>query len=231
MQMKKLNGVHLSHDKRTQDCATANFPLPKQVIVPMSQSMGAPCNCLVKAGDTVFVGQKIGDTDAFMSVPIHSPVSGTVNAVTDYLLPGGNTCKAAVIDTDGEQTPDESVKAPVITDRKSFIAAIRESGLAGLGGAGFPAHVKMGFDPSKTPIDTLVINAAECEPFITSDYRQMVEAPDDVLDGIALVQKWLEIPNCKICIESNKPEAIALLKQKTADNNAVEVVTLPSTYP
>ena len=89
----------------------------------------------------------------------------------------------------------------------------------------------MGFDPSKTPIDTLVINAAECEPFITSDYRQMVEAPDDVLDGIALVQKWLEIPNCKICIESNKPEAIALLKQKTADNNAVEVVTLPSTYP
>ena len=231
MQMKKLNGVHLSHDKRTQDCATANFPLPKQVIVPMSQSMGAPCNCLVKAGDTVFVGQKIGDTDAFMSVPIHSPVSGTVNAVTDYLLPGGNTCKAAVIDTDGEQTPDESVKAPVITDRKSFIAAIRESGLAGLGGAGFPAHVKMGFDPSKTPIDTLVINAAECEPFITSDYRQMVEAPDDVLDGIALVQKWLDIPNCKICIESNKPEAIALLKQKTADNNAVEVVTLPSTYP
>lgn len=229
--MKKLNGVHLSHDKGTQSNATVDFALPKQVIVPMSMSMGAPCDCRVKAGDTVLVGQKIGDTEAFMSAPIHSPVSGTVSAITDYLLANGSTCKAVVIDTDGEQKSDESIKAPEITDRKSFISAIRESGLVGLGGAGFPTHVKMAFDPSKTPIDTLVINAAECEPFITADFRQMVEAPDDVIDGIQLVQKWLDIPNCKICIENNKPEAIELFKQKTSGNKAIEVVTLPSSYP
>lgn len=229
--MKKLNGVHLSHDKGTQSNATVDFALPSQVIVPMSMSMGAPCDCLVKAGDTVLVGQKIGDTDAFMSAPIHSPVSGTVNAVADYLLANGSTCKAVVIDTDGEQKSDENIKAPEITDRKSFISAIRESGLVGLGGAGFPTHVKMAFDPSKTPIDTLVINAAECEPFITADFRQMVEAPDDVINGIQLVQKWLDIPNCKICIENNKPEAIELFKQKTSGNKAIEVVTLPSSYP
>lgn len=229
--MKKLNGVHLSHDKGTQSNATVDFALPSQVIVPMSMSMGAPCDCLVKAGDTVLVGQKIGDTDAFMSAPIHSPVSGTVNAVVDHLLANGATCKAVVIDTDGEQKADESIKAPEITDRKSFISAIRESGLVGLGGAGFPTHVKMAFDPSKTPIDTLVINAAECEPFITADFRQMVEAPDDVIDGIQLVQKWLDIPNCKICIENNKPEAIELFKEKTSGNKAIEVVTLPSSYP
>lgn len=229
--MKKLNGVHLSHDKGTQSNVTVDFALPKQVVVPMSMSMGAPCDCLVKAGDTVLVGQKIGDTEAFMSAPIHSPVSGTVSAITDYLLANGSTCKAVVIDTDGEQKSDENIKIPEITDRKSFISAIRESGLVGLGGAGFPTHVKMAFDPSKTPIDTLVINAAECEPFITADFRQMVEAPDDVIDGIQLVQKWLDIPNCKICVENNKPEAIELFKQKTSGNKAIEVVTLPSSYP
>ena len=175
--MKKLNGVHLRHDKGTQDCQTVHFPLPKQVVIPMSQSMGAPCNCLVKAGDTVKVGQKIGDTDAFMSAPVHSSVSGTVNSVIDFLLVSGAVCKAVVIDTDGEQTLDESIAPPVITDRDSFIAAVRESGLTGLGGAGFPTHIKLNFDAVKTPIDTLVINAAECEPYITSDYREMMENP------------------------------------------------------
>lgn len=229
--MKKLNGVHLSHDKGTTDCATVKFPLPKQVIIPMSQSMGAPCDCLVKAGDTVTVGQKIGESQAFMSVPVHSSVSGTVNAVQDYLLAGGNSCKAVVIDTDGEQTPCPDIVKPAVTDKASFVAAVRESGLAGLGGAGFPTHIKVNFDASKTPIDTLVINAAECEPFITSDFRQMVEAPDDVIGGIQLVLKYLDIPYCKVCIENNKPEAIALLKEKTANIKEIEIVTLPSSYP
>ncbi len=229
--MKKLNGIHLNHDKLTKDCRTVNFPLPKQVIIPMSQSMGAPCNCLVKAGDPVKVGQKIGDTDAFMSAPIHSSVSGTVNSIVDYLLPGGGVCKAAVIDTDGEQTLDPSLTPPEITDRDSFIAAVRDSGLTGLGGAGFPTHVKLNFDAVKTPIDTLVINAAECEPYITSDFREMMENPSDVIEGILAVQKYLGIPFCKICIENNKPEAIALMKEKTAELASIEVVTLPSSYP
>lgn len=229
--MKKLNGVHLRHDKGTQDCRTVHFPLPKQVVIPMSQSMGAPCNCLVKAGDTVKVGQKIGDTDAFMSAPVHSSVSGTVNSVIDFLLVSGAVCKAVVIDTDGEQTLDESIAPPVITDRDSFIAAVRESGLTGLGGAGFPTHVKLNFDSVKTPIDTLVINAAECEPYITSDYREMMENPSDVIEGILAVQKYLGIPYCKICIENNKPDAIELMKKKTAELKSIDVVTLPSSYP
>lgn len=229
--MKKLNGIRLSHDKDTENCQTVDFPLPKQVVIPMSQSMGAPCDCLVKAGDTVKVGQKIGDTSAFMSAPVHSSVSGTVKEITDYLLPSGSVCKAAVIDADGEQTIAEGIEPPVINDRDSFIAAIRESGLTGLGGAGFPTHVKLNFDAVKTPIDTLIINAAECEPHITSDYREIVENPTDVIEGILSVQKYLGIPHCKICIENNKPQAIELMRKKTADIKSIEVMSLPSHYP
>lgn len=229
--MKKLNGIHLSHDKGTKDCATAEFALPESVVIPMSQHMGAPCNCLVKKGDNVTVGQKIGDSEAFMSAPIHSSVSGTVNDVIDYLLPNGTVCKAAVITTDGSQTLCPELKKPVITDRASFIAAVKESGLTGLGGAGFPTHIKLNFDASKTPIDTLVINAAECEPYITSDYRELIEHTDDVLEGIKLVQKYLGIKKCKLCIEENKPDAIKLMQEKTAKDADTDIITLPSTYP
>ena len=229
--MKKLNGIHLKHDKTTMDCQTVNFPIPGKVIIPMSQTMGAPCDCLVKVGDEVTVGQKIGDTSAFMSAPIHSSVSGKVSMITDYLLTSGNVCKAIVIETDGRQTICPDIKQPEITDRDSFIAAVRESGLTGLGGAGFPTHIKLNFDSVKTPIDTLVINAAECEPYITSDYREMMECPSDIIEGILLVQKYLGIPYCKICIENNKPDAIALMREKTAEIKSAEVVVLPSSYP
>lgn len=229
--MKKLNGIRLSHDKNTQDCETMDFPLPSSVLIPMSQSMGASCNCLVKPGDEVTVGQKIGDTDAFMSAPIHSSVSGKVTAITDYLLSSGAVCKAVIIESDGLQTMCPDISIPEITDSQSLISAIRESGLTGLGGAGFPTHIKLNFDPVKTPIDTLVINAAECEPYITSDYREMLESPTDIIEGILLVQKYLGIPHCKICIESNKPEAIKLLTCRTENINSIDIVTLPSSYP
>lgn len=229
--MKKLKGIHLMHDKNTKQCKTVDFPLPKSVIIPMSQNMGAPCNCLVNKGDTVTVGMKIGDSDAFMSAPIHSSVSGTVTDVTDYLMPGGAVCKAAVIATDGAQTLSPDIKPPSITDRKSLIEAVRNSGLTGLGGAGFPTHVKLSYDPEKTPVDTLVINAAECEPYITSDFREMIESPDDIIGGIQLIRLYMNIPDCKICIESNKPEAIELLRKKTENMKSVNIITLPSEYP
>ncbi|MBQ8185280.1 MAG: electron transport complex subunit RsxC [Clostridia bacterium] len=229
--MNRLNGIHLAHDKNTQNSATVEFPLPQSVVILMSQHMGAPCDCLVKKGDTVTAGQKIGDSTAPLSAPIHSSVSGKVTDVTDYLLPSGSVCKAVVIETDGEQTMCPDLTVPTVTDRKSFIAAVRESGLTGLGGAGFPTHVKLNYDPEKTPVDTLVINAAECEPYITSDCRELIESPDDVVDGILTVLKYMNIASCKLCIENNKPEAIALMKQKTAAHSAIEVVTLPSEYP
>ena len=229
--LNRLNGIHIRHDKATEDCAAVDFPLPAEVLIIMSQHMGAPCKPLVKKGDEVTVGQKIGDTDAFMSVPIHSSVSGTVAAVEDFLNSNGSVCQAVRIKTDGAQTVCPDVKVPEITDKQSFIAAMRESGLSGLGGAGFPTHIKMNFDPAKTPIDTLVINAAECEPHITSDYRQLMEEPDAVIQGILTVQKQLNIPNCKLCIEANKPKAIQLMQEKTADIRSIDVVTLPQQYP
>lgn len=229
--MNKLNGIRLRHNKNTRNCETADFPLPKSVVIPMSQHMGAPCKCIVKKGDTVAVGQKIGDTDAFMSAPVHSSVSGTVTEIADFLLASGAVCEAAVIETDGLQTVCSDISVPEITDKQSFIAAVRESGLTGLGGAGFPTHIKLNYDPVKTPIDTLVINAAECEPYITSDYRELMERPTDIIEGILLVQKHLGIPMCKLCIEDNKPEAIKLMQFKTADIKSVEIVSLPSSYP
>ncbi len=229
--MSKLNGIKLRHDKGTKDCETTEFPLPKSVVVPMSQHMGAPCGCIVQKGDTVTVGQKIGDTNAFMSAPIHSPVSGTVTDITDFLLSNGASCKAVHITSDGHQTVCPDITPPEITDRQSLIAAVRESGLTGLGGAGFPTHIKLNYDTVKTPVDTLVINGAECEPYITSDYREMMESPTDIIEGILLVQKHLGIPLCKICIEDNKPEAIKLLQSKTEDMNSIDVVPLKSSYP
>lgn len=229
--MNKLNGIHLAHNKGTKKCETVDFPLPKSVIIPMSQHMGAPCDCLVKKGDEVTVGQKIGDSGAFMSAPIHSSVSGKVTDVTDYLLPNGSVCKAVIIETDGQQTVCPDLRPPVISDRQSLIAAVRDCGLTGLGGAGFPTHVKLNYDPAKTPVDTLVINAAECEPYITSDYRELMENPNDIIEGILLVQKYMGIPMCKLCIENNKPDAIELMQKKTAEIGSIEIVTLPAEYP
>ncbi|MCH5192556.1 MAG: electron transport complex subunit RsxC [Oscillospiraceae bacterium] len=229
--MNKLNGIKLRHNKNTKNCETADFPLPESVVIPMSQHMGAPCNCIVKKGDTVTVGQKIGDTDAFMSAPVHSSVSGTVTEVKDFLMANGKVCEAAVIKTDGQQTRCPDIEVPVVREKQSFINSIRESGLTGLGGAGFPTHIKLNYDAVKTPIDTLVINAAECEPYITSDYRELMERPTDIIEGILLVQKYLGIPMCKLCIEDNKPDAIKLMQSKTEDLKSIDVVALPSSYP
>lgn len=229
--MSRLNGIHVRHNKNTENAETKQFPLPKRLTVLMSQAMGAPCTPTVKKGDEVKLGQVIGNTDAFMAAPIHSPASGTVADIADYLLPSGARCKAVVIDTDGEQTVSEEVKPPVIGTREEFLAAVRASGCVGLGGAGFPTHVKFAFDPKKTPIDTLVINGAECEPYITADYREFVENGEDVINGILTVMDKLGIPMCKIGIEENKPEAIRLMTEAASKHKGIEVVTLPSSYP
>lgn len=229
--LKKIGGIRLPHLKSTEKLQTADFPLSKRLTVSMSQSMGAPCDCLVKKGDAVTVGMKIGESDKFMSAPIHSPASGTVAEIIDLRMTNGNVCKAVVIETDGLQTVCPDIKPPVITDKNSFVSAVRESGCCGLGGAGFPTHIKLGYDPEKTPIDTLVVNGAECEPYITADYREFMENGDDVCDGIRYIMKILDIPNCKIGIENNKPDAIADIKKRTAEDKGIEVVVLPSSYP
>ena len=226
--MRKLGGIKLYHHKRTENCQSTSMPLPEKVCIPMSMHIGAPCSPIVKKGDLVTVGQKIGDTDAFMAVPIHSSVSGKVTMISDYRMSNGRTCKLVEIQTDGMQTVCPDVQPPQITDREGFLKAIRESGLVGMGGASFPAHVKLA---PRQKVDTLCINGAECEPYITSDYRQMVEAPDEVVDGILQVMHWLAVPKCVIGIESNKPDAIRILTEKTAAHPEITVMSLPCTYP
>lgn len=229
--MKILKGIHLKHFKNTKDEKTVMFPLPKNVSILMAQNMGAVCEPLVQKGETVFVGQKIGESDAFMSVPVHSSVSGTVTDIKDHLMANGKTCPAVIIETDGKQELDKSIKAPDISTKELFIKAVRESGCCGLGGAGFPTHVKLGYDSLKTPIDTLVVNAAECEPYITSDYRELIENPKEVLEGIRLIMNKLDIKYAKLCIESNKPLAIEKLTSFAKQDENIDVVKLPTKYP
>ena len=226
--MNKLRGIKLKHRKNTQDSATVDFPLPKKVKIPMSMTMGAPCKPLVKVGDEVKVGQKIGDTDAAFSAPVHSGVSGKVTAITDYRTAMGAVCQAVEIEPDGEQTVSDEVTPPVVTDKEGFIKAVRESGACGLGGAGFPTHIKLN---PKTPIDTLIINAAECEPYITADYREMMESPEDIIGGIRLIKSQLGIERAKLAIEANKPEAIKNFTEMAENDDTIDILTLPSTYP
>ena len=162
-------GAHTPHDKATAASKPVPMPLPAQVRILMSQHIGAPAKPVVKKGDAVCVGTLIGEAAGFVSANIHSSVSGTVSAVETFRLANGKTCDAVVIATDGKQTVDPAIQPPVVTDKASFLAAVRACGLVGLGGAGFPTDVKL---QPKTPVDTLLINASECEVWLTSDTQK-----------------------------------------------------------
>ena len=220
-------GAHTPHDKATAASKPIPMPLPAQVRILMSQHIGAPAKALVKKGDEVFVGTKIGEAGGFVSANIHSSVSGTVAAVEPFRLSNGRMCDSVVIKTDGKQTVDPAVKAPEVTDKASFMAAVRECGLVGLGGAGFPTDVKL---QPKQQVDTLLINASECEVWLTSDTQEMLNCSDDIIRGIKAVLQYTGIPKCIIGIENNKPECIDLLCKKTKDDSAIEVKPLPSVY-
>lgn len=230
MSLFKLGKTNVPHRKNTAGLAGVRIAPPKSVFIPMSQHIGAPATPVVKAGDTVFVGTVIGEAAGFVSAPIHSSVSGTVKKIDTYLQANGRTCPAIVIESDGLMTLDPNLAPPTVTDFASLSAAARASGLVGLGGAGFPTSVKL--DPSKLSVlDTLVINAAECEPYITSDTRTMLDRADDVLMGVNLIEKYTEIKSVIIGIEKNKPECIARMREIFADDDKVMVQALPETYP
>ncbi len=220
-------GAHTPHDKATAASKPVPMPLPAQVRILMSQHIGAPAKPVVKKGDAVCVGTLIGEAAGFVSANIHSSVSGTVSAVETFRLANGKTCDAVVIATDGKQTIDPAIQPPVVTDKASFLAAVRACGLVGLGGAGFPTDVKL---QPKTPVDTLLINASECEVWLTSDTQEMLCCSDDIVRGIQAVLQYTGIPKCIIGIEKNKPECIDLLCAKTKDLSNVEVKPLPSVY-
>ncbi|MEM1483943.1 electron transport complex subunit RsxC [Oscillospiraceae bacterium PP1C4] len=227
---KTMKGAKIGHFKNTENCQSTAMPIPQEVCISMSQHMGPPCKPVVAKGDAVKVGTLIGDSDAFLSAPIHSSVSGTVTEVAEIVTSNGARTQVVTIKTDGEQTVDENVTVPTIENHVDFVKAIRASGLVGLGGAGFPTHIKMN-PKNLSEVDTLVVNAAECEPYITSDYRTIIEHSDDVLDGIAAIKKYVGITQVKIAVENNKPQAIELLRRLTEKDSSIEVVSLKSIYP
>ena len=227
---KALNGVSVKHCKNTAESAAVRMPVPDKVVIPMIQHMGAPCEPLVKVKDTVTVGQLIGDSNEFLSAPVHSSVSGTVTAIEDFVTSGGEKCKSVVIATDKLQTVSPDVVPPVVNSREDFLKAVRSCGLVGLGGAGFPTHIKLN-PKNLDQVDTLVVNGAECEPYITCDMRLMLERTDSIMGGIQAVMKYLDIKTAVIGIEDNKPEAIAKMTEAASKLEGVSVLTMKSKYP
>ena len=223
-----LNGVRVPHRKNTRGMSPIKMDIPQTVTIPMSMHIGSPAIPVVKAGDKVLVGTVIGQADGFVSSFVHSSVSGTVKKIDDILLSNGQTALAVVIETDGEQTLDESVKAPEINSKSDLIDAIKNSGIVGLGGAGFPTFVKYATDK---PIEYLVINGAECEPYITSDSITMVEKKEDIAYAIKTLKEFFDIKNVVIGIEKNKPAAISAMREVAKELDGVEVKVLKSVYP
>lgn len=230
---KVRGGVHVLHHKNTADCEIVRVPTPDRVVIPMQMHIGAPCAPVVNVGDSVAVGQLIGDTTAFVSAPIHASVSGTVTSVGEIRLANGVVSRAVTIESDGQMRLSESIQPPDVTTKEELIAAVRASGLVGLGGAGFPTHVKLSF--KEGAIDTLIVNAAECEPYITVDNRECIENSWDVLSGIKILKEILGIRNVVIAVERNKPQAIQTLadiaRQEAPGKDEITVMQLKSVYP
>ena len=228
--MKFLGNTRIPHHKNTSGIAPVRMTPPAEVCIPMLQHIGAPATPIVKVGDEVKVGQLIAEASGYVSAPIHASVSGKVSKIDECLRLNGKTVPAIRIVSDGEMSVYEGLTPPSITDVDSLLEAVRTSGLVGLGGAGFPTAVKLDA-VKKGGINTIVINAAECEPYITSDARTMLDRSDDIKSGIELLKSVLDVKNYVIGIESNKPECIKKMESIFNGDSAVKVQALPSLYP
>ncbi|MBE6036692.1 MAG: electron transport complex subunit RsxC [Clostridiales bacterium] len=227
---KHLPAIHVAHHKNTMNLPVEAMPIPAKVCIAMVQHIGAPCKPVVKVGDSVKVGQVIGDSEAFVSAPIHASVSGKVAKIERKMTLQGQHDETITIIPDKLQEVYEGVQPPVIESRADFLKAVRASGLVGLGGAAFPTHVK--FNPKNIDeVDTLIVNGAECEPYITVDYRRMLDEPQKVINGCLAVMKWMDLKKCFIGVESNKPKAIKALEEAAKDYPEIEVITLQAKYP
>ena len=224
-----LHGVHVPHRKNTADQSATRLTDVKSVTIPMVMHIGAPAIPTVKVGDAVYVGTLIAEAGDFVSAPIHASVSGKVTKIADILLSNGNTAPAITIESDGQMTPDPSLAAPVIASREDLVSAIAASGVVGLGGAGFPTHVKWTVDPAR--IEELIINGAECEPYITSDSLTMTERVEDMETAIRTLKEYFDIKSVIIGIESNKKKAIASMTEMASRMTGVRVAVLPQVYP
>ncbi len=226
----RLSGVKLLHKKNTSNCIPQRLPLPEKVVIPMSMHIGKPATPVVKVGQRVTVGELIAEAEGFVSAPVHSSVSGKVKKLSEITGYGGNKITAVEIETDGYQEVCESIAPPVVTDFESFISAVKDSGIVGLGGAGFPTFIKLGVKDISA-VKAVVINSAECEPYITSDTRTMIDKTEYIKKGIELLQKYLCPEMVYIGIENNKKEAIEKTQELANKMDNVKVKILPSVYP
>ncbi len=234
----KIGGIHPEENKLSHESATQPAPLPKQAIFPMSQHIGAPAKPIVKRGDKVKVGTMIAEAGGFVSAPIFSSVSGTVTKVDNAIDASGYMRPAVIVAVEGdewEETIDRSTKLEKLEDHpeltpEEIVERIKKAGVVGMGGACFPTFIKL-CPPPEAKAECVIINGVECEPYITSDYRLMMEKADELIEGVKILMKGAKVERGYIGIEDNKPAAIKLLAEKLAGNDKIEVVPLAKKYP
>ena len=225
-----LSGVHVPHRKNTALMEAKRMPPPASVVIPTVMHIGAPAKPIVKAGDKVAVGQLIAESGGFISAPVHASVSGTVKKVEDIILSNGRPAPAVFIESDGEMRPYEGLVKPEINCLEDLTKAVRESGIVGLGGAGFPTSVKLAVKDIEQ-VEYIVINGAECEPYITSDTRTMLDYTELVERGVRRIYDFLKPKAVYIGVEKNKPKSIAKLQKHFSDSAHLIVKPLPPMYP
>ncbi|MDD5508644.1 MAG: RnfABCDGE type electron transport complex subunit C, partial [Bacteroidales bacterium] len=231
----KLGGVHPAENKISSHQAIREIPLPKRVFIPVSQHLGAPSKVIVQNGEVVRTGQLIARGESFISSNIHSPVSGKVFKVDEVIDISGYRKQAVIIDVDGDEwveTIDRSdeIKWEVSLSPKEIIDRVSQMGIVGMGGATFPSHVKL-MVPEGRKVDTLIINGVECEPYLTSDHRLMLERGEEVLIGAFILMKALQVEKVIIGIERNKPDAIAHISDLCKKFPGFVVQPLKAKYP
>ncbi|MCJ7806917.1 MAG: electron transport complex subunit RsxC [Clostridia bacterium] len=229
-------GVHPNHHKETTaTMAVTAMKVPERVIIPLQQHIGAPCEPLesIAVGVPVKKGQKIGESSGFVSAPIHASISGTVTAIGPYNHPLGRPVQAITIESDGEDRWDDQVKPAGELEKlkpEEIRKIVREAGIVGLGGATFPAHVKLS-PPADKKIDIVIINGAECEPYLTADHRVMLEKPEEIVFGLKVMIKALGAEKGVIGIEDNKDDAIRVMEQIVSEEENISVTRLHTKYP
>ncbi|MDD6130397.1 MAG: electron transport complex subunit RsxC [Prevotellaceae bacterium] len=238
MKTFRIGGVHPAENKLTADKPIRDAMLPKQAVFSMFQHIGAPAKPVVKKGDKVKVGTLLAEAGGFVSAPVHSSVSGTVSKVDSVLDASGTRRAAIYVDVEGdewEESVDRSGQLVRLSDRpeldsKTIIEKIKNAGIVGMGGATFPCHVKLS-PPPGCKAECVIINAVECEPYLTADHRLMLEHADEILVGVSLIMKAVGVSRGYIGIENNKPDAIKLMTEKSQAYPEIEVVPLQVKYP
>jgi Na+-translocating ferredoxin:NAD+ oxidoreductase subunit C len=226
-------GIHPPDAKQySKNSSIEDLPLPKKVIIPLLQHIGAPSKPVVKVGDEVKLGQKIAEAGGFVSIPMHASISGKITNIAKFPHPAGLMQQAIEITGDGKDDwidlvdEENYYELPPDEIKKRIVGA----GICGMGGAGFPTHVKLS-PPEDKPIDTVILNGVECEPYLTADYRLMLERPEDIISGLRLLMKTVEAENGFIGIESNKPDAIKLFRELLKGEKNINVIGLKLKYP